>query len=65
MKVMCKSSWEWNKNIIFEKDKLYEFDKSSNVITYKGDAWYIPNNHFYTPEETINILRTNLINKML
>lgn len=73
-------NWD-KKKLFWTKDKLYSYEErkgaypngffslESNYTPHIGEKrnafYYNFSNYFYTPEETVNILRTKLIDEML
>ena len=74
MKVLCKKEHKWL-DIEFHPGNMY--DGEVEDFTYRRwfriynkniPSWFsfdVLNDYFYSPEETKNILRTELIDKML
>lgn len=72
MKALCKKNTIMKSiipNIEFIEGNLYDCYIEENYIILKGErcdiGYLIPTEYFYTPEETKNILRIKLINKMI
>ena len=81
MKVLCKEEYfDWEK-IFWTKNNLYEYEERCgayplHIISlesnysphlYEEGSMFYRNfsKYFYTPEETVNVLRTKLIDRIL
>lgn len=79
MKVLCKKNNIWSHRYkgepaietIFEEGKFYELrvspaeDYLGSIEHDNGGIYPFSSEYFYTPEETINLMRTELIDKIL